>query len=131
VAAGASRDPCFFRPLRVKGLFCALAGRAAFLFRRNPVESAFLCSAYPYSGKRSSRSRRISSAILTPCKAHCALIRRCSRAGTSMVNRFMGSSADTWRCLTQASAEGSRAAGAGFALMATFLLMGKCPNLCN
>ena len=24
-----------FRPLRVKGLFCALAGRAAFLFRRN------------------------------------------------------------------------------------------------
>src|SRR5262249_42329721 len=28
----------FFRPLRVKGLFCALAGRAAFLFRRNPLE---------------------------------------------------------------------------------------------
>src|SRR5262245_47212450 len=25
----------FFRPLRVKGLFCALAGRAAFLLRRN------------------------------------------------------------------------------------------------
>src|SRR5215472_16359349 len=29
----------FFRPLRVKGLFCARTGRAAFLFRRNPVES--------------------------------------------------------------------------------------------
>src|SRR5262245_3139550 len=26
----------FFRPLRVMGIFCALAGRAAFLFRRNP-----------------------------------------------------------------------------------------------
>src|SRR5215510_3676209 len=25
----------FFRPLRVKGLFCARTGRAAFLFRRN------------------------------------------------------------------------------------------------
>jgi hypothetical protein len=31
----ASRDPCFFRPLRVKGFFCARTGRAAFLFRRN------------------------------------------------------------------------------------------------
>src|SRR4029450_12174212 len=31
-------DPFFFRPLRVKGLFCARTGRAAFLFRRNPVE---------------------------------------------------------------------------------------------
>jgi hypothetical protein len=30
--------PIFFRPLRVKGLFCAPAGRAAFLFRRNPLE---------------------------------------------------------------------------------------------
>jgi len=29
----------FFRPLRVKGPFCALTGRAAFLFRRNPMES--------------------------------------------------------------------------------------------
>jgi hypothetical protein len=28
----------FSRPLRVKGFFCALAGRAAFLFRRNSVE---------------------------------------------------------------------------------------------
>jgi len=28
----------FFRPLRVKGLFCARTGRAAFLFRRNSVE---------------------------------------------------------------------------------------------
>jgi transposase len=28
----------FFRPLRVKGSFCALTGRAAFLFRRNWVE---------------------------------------------------------------------------------------------
>jgi hypothetical protein len=33
----------FFRPLRVKGLFCARTGRAAFLFRRNLVESAFFC----------------------------------------------------------------------------------------
>src|SRR2546425_12385141 len=32
------RDPFFFRPLRVKGLSCALTGRAAFLFRRNPME---------------------------------------------------------------------------------------------
>src|SRR5215470_17280956 len=32
--------PCFFRPLRVKGLFRALADRAAFLFRRNPLECA-------------------------------------------------------------------------------------------
>ena len=32
------RGPCFFRPLRVKGLFCALAGRAAFLLRRNSME---------------------------------------------------------------------------------------------
>ena len=29
----------FFRPLRVKGFFCARTGRAAFLFRRNPEES--------------------------------------------------------------------------------------------
>jgi hypothetical protein len=38
VAAGAIRDPSFFRPLKVKGGFCALTGRAAFLFRRNPME---------------------------------------------------------------------------------------------
>jgi hypothetical protein len=30
--------PIFFRPLRVKGLFCARTGRAAFLFRRNSGE---------------------------------------------------------------------------------------------
>jgi hypothetical protein len=35
--------PIFFRPLRVKGIFCALTGRAAFLFRRNPVECAIVC----------------------------------------------------------------------------------------
>ena len=29
------QDPSFFRPLRVKGAFCALTGRAAFLFRGN------------------------------------------------------------------------------------------------
>src|SRR6185295_4970829 len=40
-AAGAIRDPFFFRPLRVKGGFCALTGRAAFLFRGN-VEMFFL-----------------------------------------------------------------------------------------
>ena len=33
--------PIFFRPLRVKGLFCARTGRAAFLFRRNPVECGY------------------------------------------------------------------------------------------
>src|SRR5262249_3502004 len=36
VVAGAIWDPCFFRPLRVKGLFCVRTDRAAFLFRRNP-----------------------------------------------------------------------------------------------
>ena len=35
MAAGAIQDPSFFRPLRVKGAFCALTGRAAFLFRGN------------------------------------------------------------------------------------------------
>ena len=29
------RGPIFFRPLMVKGSFCALTGRAAFLFRGN------------------------------------------------------------------------------------------------
>src|SRR4030095_14923364 len=38
--------PCFFRPLRVKGLFCALAGRAAFLLRRNPGASEKFHSTY-------------------------------------------------------------------------------------
>src|SRR5215831_15440399 len=38
------QDPSFFRPLRVKGAFCALTGRAAFLFRGN-VEKA-VCIAY-------------------------------------------------------------------------------------
>src|SRR5215813_3065552 len=31
----------FFRPLGVKGFFCARTGRAAFLFRRNPMECGF------------------------------------------------------------------------------------------
>ena len=31
----APSGPIVFRPLRVKGLFCVLTGRAAFLFRRN------------------------------------------------------------------------------------------------
>jgi hypothetical protein len=30
-----SSETIFFRPLMVKGLFCALTGRAAFLFRGN------------------------------------------------------------------------------------------------
>src|SRR5262245_58134639 len=38
------QDPSFFRPLRVKGAFCALTGRAAFLFCGN-VEKA-VCIAY-------------------------------------------------------------------------------------
>src|SRR5262245_11663708 len=46
----------FFRPLRVKGLFCALAGRAAFLFRRNPMESA--CPRGLRGGQDQSRTRK-------------------------------------------------------------------------
>ena len=32
----APSGPIVFRPLRVKGLFCVLTGRAAFLLHRNP-----------------------------------------------------------------------------------------------
>ena len=32
----------FFRPLLVKGVFCALTGRAAFLFRGNVIKSGTL-----------------------------------------------------------------------------------------
>src|SRR5215510_8841379 len=53
--------PCFLRPLRVKGLFCALAGRAAFLFRRNPGECAWRTPVARHSGARG-RATRVRSA---------------------------------------------------------------------
>src|SRR5712692_2527203 len=57
------RDPFFFRPLMVKGVLCALIGRAAFLFRGNTTGSPVDCQrdkkfyerglSWPPSGPRS------------------------------------------------------------------------------
>jgi len=37
----APSGPMFFRPLMVKGFLCALTGRAAFLFQRNPGNGVY------------------------------------------------------------------------------------------
>jgi len=64
VAAGASRDPGFFRPLRVKGFFCALAGRAAFLFRRNPLECGY------FSKREPTRQACVTTAVVASPRDH-------------------------------------------------------------
>ena len=48
-ARGRKRHPglIFFRPLRVKGLFCVLTGRAAFLFRGHVGISTTSCAPSP------------------------------------------------------------------------------------